>query len=253
MKTFKEYFTEGLWANINAKRKRGGKSARKGSKAYKAAKKAGDKLRASKNEDEETRPLTVAFGRFNPPTIGHEKLLHAVKDASESGDFKIYASQSQDKLKNPLSYGEKVEFMKEMFPDYDRHIIKDNNIKTIFDILTKAHEEGYTQFRLVAGSDRVPSFSDLIQKYNGVKGNHGFYDFKDGLEVVSAGERDPDSEGVEGMSASKMREAVINDDYQEFIKGLPVGFAYSRELFNAVKVGMKLPSDEEINHSQNTV
>ena len=104
MKSFKEYFTEGLWANINAKRKRGGKSARKGSKEYKAAKEAGDKLRASKSEDEETRPLTVAFGRFNPPTIGHEKLLHAVKDASESGDFKIYASQSQDKLKNPLSY-----------------------------------------------------------------------------------------------------------------------------------------------------
>ena len=253
MKSFKEYFTEGLWANINAKRKRGGKSARKGSKEYKAAKEAGDKLRASKSEDEETRPLTVAFGRFNPPTIGHEKLLNAVKDASESGDFKIYVSQSQDKLKNPLPYGEKVEYMKEMFPDYDRLIIKDNNIKTIFDILTKAYEEGYTKFKLVAGSDRVPAFTKLIQDYNGVEGKHGFYDFKDGLEVINAGHREDDAEGVEGMSASKMREAVINDDYQEFIKGLPVGFAYSRELFNAVKVGMKLPSDEEINHSQNTV
>ena len=116
----------------------------------------------------------------------------------------------------------------------------------IFDILTQAYNDGYTQFTLVVGSDRVPAFSELIKKYNGVEGKHGFYDFVDGLEVVSAGERDPDSEGVEGMSASKMREAVINDDFQEFIKGIPVGFPYAQELFDEVKEGMALPSDEEI-------
>tara|TARA_B100001778_G_C18561541_1_gene618003 strand:+ start:59 stop:703 length:645 start_codon:yes stop_codon:yes gene_type:complete len=197
-------------------------------------------------EQKETKSLTTAFGRFNPPTIGHEKLINAVEAASNGGDFKIYASQSQDKLKNPLGYSEKVKFMKEMFSKYENNIVYDDKIKTIFDILTQAYDDGYTQFTLVAGSDRVPAFSDLIKKYNGVEGKHGFYDFVDGLEVVSAGERDPDSEGVEGMSASKMREAATKDDFQEFITGLPEGFAYSQELFDAVKEGMALPSDEEI-------
>ena len=182
-------------------------------------------------EQKESKSLTTAFGRFNPPTIGHEKLINAVEAASNGGDFKIYASQSQDKLKNPLKYDDKINFMREMFSEYENNIVSDINIKTIFDILTQAYNDGYTQFTLVVGSDRVPAFDELIKKYNGVEGKHGFYDFVDGLEVVSAGERDPDSEGVEGMSASKMREAASKDDFQEFIKGLPVGFALSQELF----------------------
>ena len=197
-------------------------------------------------EQKESKSLTTAFGRFNPPTIGHEKLIKAVEAAAGGGDFKIYASQSQDKLKNPLDYSDKVNFMKEIFSEYENNIVYDTKIKTIFDILTQAYDDGYTQFTLVAGSDRVPAFSDLIKKYNGVEVNHGFYDFVDGLEVVSAGERDPDSEGVEGMSASKMREAATKDDFQEFITGLPIGFPYAQELFDEVKAGMALPSDEEI-------
>ncbi len=197
-------------------------------------------------EQKESKSLTTAFGRFNPPTIGHEKLINAVEAAAGGGDFKIYASQSQDKLKNPLDYSDKVNFMKKMFSEYENNIVYDTKIKTIFDILTQAYDDGYTQFTLVAGSDRVPAFSDLIKKYNGVEGKHGFYDFVDGLEVVSAGERDPDSEGVEGMSASKMREAATKDDFQEFITGLPIGFPYAQELFDAVKEGMGMPSDEEI-------
>ena len=197
-------------------------------------------------EQKESKSLTTAFGRFNPPTIGHEKLINAVEAAAGGGDFKIYASQSQDKLKNPLDYSDKVNFMKKMFSEYENNIVYDTKIKTIFDILTQAYDDGYTQFTLVAGSDRVPAFSDLIKKYNGVEGKHGFYDFVDGLEVVSAGERDPDSEGVEGMSASKMREAATKDDFQEFITGLPIGFPYAQELFDEVKAGMALPSDEEI-------
>tara|TARA_R110002020_G_scaffold462716_1_gene682360 strand:+ start:33 stop:674 length:642 start_codon:yes stop_codon:yes gene_type:complete len=197
-------------------------------------------------EQKESKSLTTAFGRFNPPTIGHEKLINAVESAAGGGDFKIYASQSQDKLKNPLDYSDKVNFMRAMFSEYENNIVYDTKIKTIFDILTQAYNDGYTQFTLVVGSDRVPAFSELIKKYNGVEGKHGFYDFVDGLEVVSAGERDPDSEGVEGMSASKMREAATKDDFQEFIKGIPVGFPYAQELFDEVKEGMALPSDEEI-------
>tara|TARA_R110000824_G_scaffold393883_1_gene593317 strand:- start:44 stop:685 length:642 start_codon:yes stop_codon:yes gene_type:complete len=197
-------------------------------------------------EQKESKSLTTAFGRFNPPTIGHEKLIKAVEAAAGGGDFKIYASQSQDKLKNPLDYSDKLNFMRDMFSEYENNIISDNKIRTIFDILTQAYNDGYTQFTLVVGSDRVPAFSELIKKYNGVEGKHGFYDFVDGLEVVSAGERDPDSDGVEGMSASKMREAAGRDDFQDFIRGLPVGFAYSQELFDAVKEGMAMPSDEEL-------
>jgi len=197
-------------------------------------------------EQKESKSLTTAFGRFNPPTTGHEKLIKAVEAAAGGGDFKIYASQSQDKLKNPLDYSDKLNFMRDMFSEYENNIISDNKIRTIFDILTQAYNDGYTQFTLVVGSDRVPAFSELIKKYNGVEGKHGFYDFVDGLEVVSAGERDPDSDGVEGMSASKMREAAGRDDFQDFIRGLPVGFAYSQELFDAVKEGMAMPSDEEL-------
>ena len=106
-------------------------------------------------------------------------------------------------------------------------------------------------FSSIAAKNNITNYnpklvSDLIKKYNGVEGKHGLYNFVDGLKVVSAGERDPDSEGVEGMSASKMRKAATKDDFQEFITGLPVGFTYSQELFDAVKEGMALPGDEEI-------
>ena len=183
---------------------------------------------------EELPPLTIVFGRFNPPTVGHDKLLKSAKRISAGGDVKIYPSRSQDPKKNPLDPDNKVSFMKKMFPDFKDNIINDDQMKTIFDVLVTANEEGYSSVNIVVGSDRQAEFENLAQKYNGE-----LYNF-DLIRVVSAGVRDADAEGVEGMSASKMRKAVIDDDFESFRKGTPktLDDADTKALFNAVRQGM---------------
>jgi len=183
---------------------------------------------------EELPPLTIVFGRFNPPTVGHDKLLKSAKRISAGGDVKIYPSRSQDPKKNPLDPDNKVSFMKKMFPDFKENIINDDEMKTIFDVLVTADEEGYSSVNIVVGSDRQAEFENLAQKYNGE-----LYNF-DLIRVVSAGIRDADAEGVEGMSASKMRKAVIDDDFESFRKGTPktLDDADTKALFNAVRQGM---------------
>jgi len=157
------------------------------------------------------------------------------------GAYRIYASQSVDVAKNPLHYEEKVKLMRQMFPKYARNIIEDEAIKTIFDVADKAYRDGFTRFVLVVGEDRVEDFSNLLKKYQGQKQKNGsFYDFPDGLEVVSAGHRDPDSDSVEGMSASKMRQAVKDSDLVSFSKGLPRGYEDSIGLFNLLRKRMGL-------------
>ncbi|MGA0083024.1 MAG: hypothetical protein ACO3H5_05240 [Candidatus Nanopelagicales bacterium] len=178
--------------------------------------------------------LTVVFGRFNPPTVGHEKLLKAADRASAGGDLKIYPSRSQDPKKNPLDPDTKISYMRKMFPEYGERIINDYKMKTIFDVLVTANEEGYGNVNIVVGSDRQSEFDNLAQKYNGE-----LYNF-DLINVISAGVRDADSEGVEGMSASKMRKAVMDDDYQSFRRGTPktLDDADTQALFNLVRQGM---------------
>ena len=164
---------------------------------------------------EDLGPLTVTFGRFNPPTIGHQKLLDAAKKASGKGSLKIYPSRSQDPKKNPYNPDEKSEVMKAMFPDHAGSIMNDPNAKTIFDVLKQAHQDGYSSVKIVVGGDRVKEFEKLSGDYNGK-----LYDFS-GVETVSAGERDPDAKGVEGMSASKMRKAAAEDDFETYRSGIP--------------------------------
>ena len=184
--------------------------------------------------DEEGTTLTIAFGRFNPPTVGHEKLLSAAKRASVGGDLKIYPSRTQDPKKNPLDPDMKISFMKKMFPNYEDNIISDSNMKSIFDVLTNANEDGYKNVNIIVGSDRQAEFENLAQKYNG-----DLYNF-DLIRVISAGVRDADADGVEGMSASKMRKAVIDDDFESFRKGTPkkLNDTDAQALFNAVRQGM---------------
>lgn len=186
------------------------------------------------------KEATFTFGRFNPPTIGHEKLLDKVKSVAGSSDYFIYASQKTDPKKDPLDYTVKVKFMRKMFPRHARNIILDKGVKNVFDILVQLYDKGYTKVSMVVGSDRVREFDAIANKYNNVKARHGFYNFDGGVTIISAGHRDPDAEGVEGMSASKMREAVTNSDFQTFTKGLPSGFKGAQELFNAVRAGMGL-------------
>jgi hypothetical protein len=183
---------------------------------------------------EELPPLTVVFGRFNPPTVGHDKLLKSAKRISAGGDVKIYPSRSQDPKKNPLDPNNKVSFMKKMFPEFEENIINDKDMKSIFDVLVTANEDGYTSVNIVVGSDRQAEFENLAQKYNG-----DLYTF-DEIRVVSAGVRDADAEGVEGMSASKMRKAVLDNDFDSFRRGTPktLDDADTKALFNAVRQGM---------------
>ena len=189
---------------------------------------------------EATGHVTFTFGRFNPPTIGHEKLIEKVHAVSK-GTYRIYASQSSDEKKNPLSYTDKIKFMRKMFPRHARNIISDTKIKTAFDALDSLYEQGYRQVTFVVGSDRVDEFEKTLNKYNGEKRtNGGFYNFEGGVQVVSAGERDPDAEDVSGMSASKMRAAAKDNNFELFAKGLPSGFREAQKLFNAVRSGMGL-------------
>jgi hypothetical protein len=189
---------------------------------------------------EATGHVTFTFGRFNPPTVGHEKLIEKVHSVSK-GTYRVYASQSTDAKKNPLSYNDKIKFMRKMFPRHARNIIADTKIKTAFDALDSLYEQGYRQVTFVVGSDRVDEFERTLNKYNGEKRTGGgFYNFEGGIQVVSAGERDPDADDVSGMSASKMRAAVKDNNFDLFSKGLPPGFKEAQKLFNAVRSGMGL-------------
>ena len=186
--------------------------------------------------------LTVAFGRFNPPTSGHGKLLGAAKKAAAGGDLKIYPSRTQDPKKNPLDPDMKISYMKKLFPEYEEQIINDAEMRSIFDVLTTASEDGYGNVNIIVGSDRQAEFENLAQKYNGE-----LYDF-DLIRVISAGVRDADAEGVTGMSASKLRKAVVDDDFAAFKKGSPKGIkdADTKALFDAVRQGMKVKARSKV-------
>ena len=190
--------------------------------------------------EESINAVAFTFGRFNPPTVGHGKLIKKVASVAVGNQYRIYASQSNDAKKNPLVYKEKIRVMRKMFPKHGRSIIEDKNGKTVMHIASILHDQGFTRAILVVGSDRISEFQKLLKKYNGVKGRHGFYDFKDGIEVVSAGERDPDAEGVEGMSASKMRAAAAEGDFKSFTLGLPKEYGEDMTLFNLLRKRMGL-------------
>jgi len=194
---------------------------------------------------ENTNDVVFAFGRFNPPTIGHEKLMEAVKKLARGGTYRIYPSQSQDAKKNPLDFKLKVKFMRKMFPKHARNIMADKGMRTAFDVIGALYDQGFTKVTFVAGEDRVVEFNKLFNKYNGVKGRHGFYQFENGVKVVSAGERDPDAEGAIGMSASKLRAAASDNDLKLFAKGMPKGFKEVENLFNAVRAGMGLKETKD--------
>lgn len=189
---------------------------------------------------EETKDLTVAWGRYNPPTIGHEKLFSAVNKVASGNSFRIYASQTNKPKTDPLDYKTKVKYLRKMFPRYARSIMYAPKVRTLFDLLTTCYNEGFTRLTIVAGSDRVKEYEVLANKYNNRKGRHGFYNFEGGVTVVSAGQRDPDGEGASGMSASKLRAAAEKNDFQAFSSGMPKGFKEAQKLFNDVRKGMGL-------------
>ena len=180
--------------------------------------------------------LTIAFGRFNPPHLGHLQLMNTASTSVEGkkDDYMIVPSRSNDPKKNPLDPNTKVEIMKAMFPQHADRIVNDGNVRTIFDVLNAANNSGYANVKIVGGADRVKEFTKLANNYNGK-----LYDF-DKVDVISSGERDPDGEGVEGLSASRMRLAASENDFKAFSKGLPKDLDKDskKQIFTAVRSSM---------------
>ena len=199
-------------------------------------------IESLKQEDylPEAKSIAFTFGRFNPPTTGHEKLIQKVKSIP-TDDYKIFLSRSEDPKKNPLSPRQKLDYMKKMFPQHARNI-EINTTNMVLDIATKLYKQGYDSITMVVGSDRVREFDTILKKYNDVKSRHGYYNFKK-INVASAGDRDPDAEGVSGMSASKMRAAAEKGDVKSFKTGLPSSFRDTEKLFKDVRKGMNLAAN----------
>ena len=191
-------------------------------------------------KEDKTKGAVFSFGRFNPPTVGHAKLVDKLTKSTSGGYVPlIYMSHSQDAKKNPLDFGTKQKFMNLFF---GRKVgVMNSNARQVFEIVTDLYTQGYTKIRMVVGSDRVKEFTTILNKYNSVKGRHGFYKFDD-IQIISAGERDPDSDDVSGMSASKMRLAASENDFESFKTGVP-DQKHADKLWKAVRRGMNLKED----------
>jgi len=182
------------------------------------------------------------FGRFNPPTIGHEKLLNALTATAqrEGGKALVYTSSTQDTKKNPLSKAQIFKYLKKAFPRQRKTFQTRSTAKTALEVAVELNGK-YDKLVMVVGSDRVSDFNSLLNTYNGVDSKHGFYEYKE-IDIVSAGERDPDASGASGMSASKMREAAVKGDFDLFKAGVPSGMSDkdAKNMMNDVRVGLKL-------------
>ena len=198
---------------------------------------------------EEERTVFFTFGRMNPPTTGHEKLMNELAKKSGKHSYRVYLSQSKDNKKNPLDFKYKVKTVRKFFPKHARQVMLDRNVKNVFDAVTEIYNDGYKNVSMVVGSDRVNEFKTLLNKYNGKKGRHGLYNFNK-INVISAGDRDPDADDVSGMSASKMRKLASDGDFTQFSQGLPrsVSNNEAKKVYNEVRRGMGL---KEQKHFQN--
>ena len=202
---------------------------------------------------EEESVVYFTFGRMNPPTIGHGKLLDTLSNKARRSPYRIFLSQSNDKKENPLQYKDKVKHVRKMFPKHARSIILNNKIKTPFHALSFLYDQGYKKVVMIAGSDRITQYDVRLNKYNGKKGDHGFYNFDGGIKMISAGERDPDAEGAKGASGTKQRKLATDNDFTGFAKSLPSNMsnANAKRLFNDVRSGLGLKEEKQFkNHIQ---
>ena len=185
--------------------------------------------------------LTIAYGRFNPPHAGHLQLMDTAASSAESegSDYVIVPSRTQDKNKDPLDVDTKVSIMRKMFPQHSERIVNDSNTSTIFDVLKKAHNDGYTNVRIIGGPNRVKEFEKLTNGYNG-----NLYQF-DTIEVMPIGEKDADSDKAEDFSASRMRLAAAENDFKTFRSGMPAEMRPKeiRDIFNTVRQSMGIQDE----------
>jgi len=179
--------------------------------------------------------VAFCFGRMNPPTIGHARLLNTTARASAGGDYYIFLSHTQDSKKNPLDYNTKVDFVKSMYPQHAEHVSY-GSLRTIMEIMEFLYHNNYTDVTYVCGNDRLPAFKELLNKYNGIEGGKIYYKFNN-IDIVSSGPRDPDDDGVAGASASAARAAAEAGDKEEFKKITGAG-RFAPQLYKAVRKGM---------------
>jgi nicotinic acid mononucleotide adenylyltransferase len=187
--------------------------------------------------------IVFAFGRLNPPTAGHSKLIDKVhSEAKKLGaDHRVIVSHSFDAKKNPLQAHQKISYLKSIHRGAKFEASSPQHPHFLAH-LKKMHQEGHTHVTMVAGSDRVNEFQRLVDKYNGPNGDYHFKHIK----VVSAGQRDPDAEGVTGISGTKMRAHASNNDYKSFKSGLHMRASdtHAKKLFQATRAGMGLKEED---------
>jgi hypothetical protein len=182
-------------------------------------------------EDSRGDVVTVVFGKFNPPSKSHKRVLDSAKQTSSEGNLYIFPSRSQDGKKNPLDPDLKISYMKEMFPEYAENIIDSDEFHTIFDVLQFLNQEGYTGVNIVCGAERVSEIDNLANKNNGQ-----MYEYKS-INVVSAGAKDPDAETE---SSAMARKAAAEGDFETFKKTLPTSFKKSKQLFTDLQQTMNV-------------
>ena len=212
-------------------------------------------MRSFRELTEAKEIVVFAFGRFNPPTTGHEKLIEKVASVAKGNPFFIYPSHTTGP-KDPLPHAKKVAWMRKLFPKYKKNIIADKNAKTAIMIAEKLYKDGYKNLIMVAGSDRVEEFNKLLQRYNDAPDKKGNQLFKfDSIKVVSAGARDPDAEGVEGMSASKMRKAASDGKFDDFKTGIPdtLNDADKKKLYFEVRKAMGIREEREMGNDYDSL
>ena len=192
-------------------------------------------------QPKQRKHVAFAYGRMNPPTIGHARLMNTVARASMGGDYWIFLSHTQDAKKNPLDFNAKVDFAKAMFPQHADHVYP-NKLPGIMEILEFLYHQNYTDVTFVAGGDRLPTFTKLLNDYNGLEGKKTYFKFNK-INVVSSGPRDPDDDGIAGVSASAAREAVEENDFEKF-KQITGAGRYAKQLYRAVRKGMNIFNED---------
>jgi hypothetical protein len=202
------------------------------------------------------KTAVIGWGRFNPPTIGHQKLVDMINKtaSSEKGDAMLFLTKTHDPLttptgkpttkeiKNPLTFDQKLPFAQKFF---NINVDTDPNLKTIMSVMEHLQKQGYEKVIIVAGSDRVPEYETLMKQFNGVPDKSGKVNFSiSDVQVANAGMRDPDADGVEGMSASKLRQFAKDGDFDNFAKGVPADSGTAQKLYDLVRNNMGIKEPE---------
>ena len=189
----------------------------------------------------EDKHIVFSYGRMNPPTAGHSKVVDKVHSHAQKigANHAVIVSHSQNNKTDPLHHEHKKEYLRHIHPDVNfEHSTKEH--PHFLAQLKKFHQEGHTHATMVVGSDRVKQFKALANKYNGKE-----YNYKK-IHILSAGQRDPDAEGVAGISGTKMRAHASGNDFKSFKSGLHPNHSdeHAKKLYKATRQGMNLQKEE---------